>query len=667
MKRTSALISLMIALALVNGFSRIRAQENTRAVDLREYYPLSDGNTWTYQYKSFQADGQVFYRLTTRTVSGEIKLGEKDSAKKLIDDQGTYYLVSVDSQRLRFYGENEGQGEVRYTPPYTFVDVSYLPGKSYSQPHVLSQGEPVYSEVTYYGIESTHVPAGSFKDCLKVRFQYTKPSGASFTITSYLAKGVGVVKEIYEIFSPVAEQTLRSEIELLHGTVNRQRIGGEAAQTVKVAEYFPYHQGDSWTYDWTYRLANGQTRTTVRKRWFEGTKFTNAGAAFKLVSDSSEDDYQFYLLDRRGLRITESGERGLRAQGVKFYFDPALLLASDDMVIGRTYRWSQREADGKSIMHFRSQLEGFEAVETPMGRFDNCLRLRIGWDTSSSRVENVYWYARGVGIVAYDYEAVTKKDNIVQIALAARLKEATIGGRRVATAEEAKALWDKLAAELAAAEDNPTARTLFREASLNRYVWDAEFGFRGFTADMVMRINGGEPITVKVKCLANLDIEIDHPDPTIKAIAHEEMSQFVTHRQPRKPFDDWYGPDKAKFKLGKQLPIGQEILVEGDAMGSRYVVGEKMVKQLSRNIGRLEFTINNKKHIAVEDGRYIATDYEVSYYTADTKQEVGRDSFTDAYVKQGPYWVPTRRVHLSTVKGKPARVELEIKRLEYLQ
>jgi len=57
----------------------------------------------------------------------------------------------------------------------------------------------------------------------------------------------------------------------------------------------------------------------------------------------------------------------------------------------------------------------------------------------------------------------------------------------------------------------------------------------------------------------------------------------------------------------------------------------------------------------------------VSYYTADTKQEVGRDSFTDAYVKQGPYWVPTRRVHLSTVKGKPARVELEIKRLEYLQ
>lgn len=573
----------------------------------------------------------------------------------------------MDDRRLRIYGENQGRGEVKVSLPYTFLDVSYTPGKSYAQPHVPSEGEPVFSEATYYGVESVHVPAGSFKDCLKVRFQYTKPSGASVTITSYLAKGVGVVKEIYEIFSPNAQQTLRSEIELLHGTVNHQKIGGEAAQTIRVAEYFPYHQGDSWTYDWAYRLADGQTRSTVRKRWFEGTKFTNAGAAFKLVSDSSEDDYQYYMLDRNGLRITESGERGLRAQGVKFYYDPPLIIARDDMVLGRTYRWSQPEADGKNIMHFSTTLEGFETVDTPMGRYENCLRVRVEWDTSSSRVRNIYWYARGVGIVAYDYEAVTKKDNVKQIALVARLKEATINGKHIATAEEGKALWDKLAAELAAAEDNPTARALFREASLNRYVWDADLGFRGFVADMVMRVDGGPPVTVKVKCSPSLDIEIDHPDPTIKAIAHEEMSQFVTHRQPRKPFDDWYGPDKAKFKLGEETPLGREIFTEGDAMGSRYIIGEKMVKQLSRNIGRLEFTINNKKHFLTEDGRYIATEYEVTYYLADTKQEVGRDMFTDEYVKQGAYWVPKSRVHISTLKGKPARVDLEIKRLEYLK
>jgi hypothetical protein len=81
----------------------------------------------------------------------------------------------------------------------------------------------------------------------------------------------------------------------------------------------------------------------------------------------------------------------------------------------------------------------------------------------------------------------------------------------------------------------------------------------------------------------------------------------------------------------------------------------------------MDFTIFNQKHQAVEDGRYIATEYGVSYYVVGTKQEVGRDWFQDAYVKQGAYWVPKSRVHTSTIKGKPARIELELTRLEYLK
>ena len=58
----------------------------------------------------------------------------------------------------------------------------------------------------------------------------------------------------------------------------------------------------------------------------------------------------------------------------------------------------------------------------------------------------------------------------------------------------------------------------------------------------------------------------------------------------------------------------------------------------------------------VEDGRYIATDYGVSYYAVGTHEPVGNDNFLDAYVKLGNYWVPTSRVHTSTMKGKPGRV-----------
>ncbi len=664
--RITFLLALAFAAAALFTFHSF-AQQERASLNLAEYYPLADGNAWTYQVKQFRADGQIAYRLRTQSVAGEAKLDDKTVAKKLMDDRGKYYLIAVDQRRLRIFGENDGKGEVKYSPAFTLLDAAYTPGKAYATPHTVSDGNNVSSEATFYGVESVSTPAGAFKDCLKVRFQQARPSGATMTITSYLAKGLGIVKETYEFFSPAAEQTLRNEIELLHAVVGGKKLGGEAAQTVKIAEYFPYHQGDSWTYDWTYKFANGQARTSERKRWFEGTKFSDAGASFKLIQNTGDEDYQFYVLDKNGLRIVESGEKGQRAQGVKFHYEPALLLGRDDMVLGRTYRWSQPEQEGKYLMQFSTTLEGFETVTTPMGQYENCLRSRVEWETSTARVKNVYFYARGVGLVAYDYEVVTKNSNTQQIALTGRLKTATINNNTVATAEEGKKLWDKLAAEMAAAEDNPVARNLFKEASLNRYVWDADLGFRGFTAEMTVKIDGGAALPVKVRVSPTLEVEIDAPDPTTKAYVHEEMSQFVTHRQPRKPFDSWYGPDKAKFKLGKETPDGREVFIEGDSMGSNYVIGNKQVRQLGRNIGRMDFTIFNNKYMPAEDGRYIATDYEAVYYKVGTKEEVGREWVKDTYVKQGNYWVPRGRTHKIAMRGRPSLIEVDIPKLEYLK
>jgi hypothetical protein len=661
MKRTI----LIAALAFLFSWSGSKAQESK--LTLREYYPLAESNTWTYQVKRHRADGQLEYRLWTRTVAGDAKTEGGATAKKLVDDRGRYSLLSVDDRTFRLIGENAGQGEVRYSPAYTVFEVGNKPGKVYTAKHTPSDGESLTGESTFFGFESVNTPAGAFRDCLKLRFQTLKASGATTTTTVYLAKGVGVVREVQEIFSPAAEQSLRIETELMHGSVAGRSIGGDAARTVRIAEYFPYHQGDSWTYDWKYAFANGQTRATERKRWFEGTKFTDAGAAFKLASSTGDEDYQYYLLDRAGLRIVESAEKGTRAQGMKFNYDPALLIARDDMTIGRTYRWSQADADGKNLMQFSTTLDGFENIETPMGRFENCLRARLEWETANSRVKNIYFYARGVGMVAYDYEVITQKDYSVMMTLTGRVKEATINGLNVKTAAETKGLWEKMAADLAAADDNPTARSLFKEASLNRYVWDADQGFSGFRAQGTVKIDGGAATPFTMQCSSTLKVEIDAPDAGAKSILHEEISQFVTHRAPRKPFDRWYGPEKAKFKLGKETAEGREIFIEGDAMGSNYIIGDKQVKQLSRNIGRMDFTINNRKHLSVEDGRYIATEYGVRYFMVETKEVVGEDSFQDSYTKQGAYWMPRSRVHTSTLKGKPGRIEIEISTIEYLK
>lgn len=641
------------------------ADQGGSAIQITDYYPLHDNNTWTYQVKDYRADGQIYYRLSQQAVKGEVAIGDRVTAKKLVDERGSYYMVSADAQKLVIYGQNEGRGDVTYNPPYTVVNVSYEAGKTYQMPHVPSAGQPVFSQATVYGFESVEVPAGRFKDCLKVRFQFTRPSGATHTLTSYLAKGVGVVKQIHEIYSPAANQTLRSEYELLNGVVNAAPIGGDSAVTVKIAEYFPFHQGDKWTYDWEFRLPDGTVRKFERTRRFEGTRFFDAGAAFKLVDDTGEE-YQYYSLDRRtGLQIVASRERGIRQQGLEFMYDPPMLLGRDDMVLGREYKYTN--ADGENLIHFTTVLDGFQPVTTPMGRFENCLRVCVNWETKSSSVRSIYYLARGTGIVAYDYANYNKANRQLMIASHGELKQATINNHAVSTAAEASALWDKMVAELNAASEDPEARRLFKEASLNRYVWDAKLGFRGFEADFIMRVDGGPPTKGRVICAPNLKITIDHPDPKIRALAHVEMSQFVTHREPRVPFDDWYGPDRAKFKLGRMTPEGREIFVEGDSMGSNYIIGDKMVKYLSRNVDRLDFTIHNKEHFNAEDGRYITTVYSVTFYKKGTKEEVGRAEFKDLYVKKGPYWVPKGRIHRSTLQGEPALVEMEITNLEYLK
>ena len=172
----------------------------------------------------------------------------------------------------------------------------------------------------------------------------------------------------------------------------------------------------------------------------------------------------------------------------------------------------------------------------------------------------------------------------------------------------------------------------------------------------------GEPSFGVIMEVADASWEVGHD-----VAAHYGITKFVP---PLKVSAGDAAPDDARFPgytEVENLRNFPEIFVEGDSMGSSYVINNKQVRLLSRNIGRMDFTIFNNEHLAVEDGRYIATDYGVSYYTVGTKEEVGKDRFVDKYVKQGAYWVPKSRVHTSTLKRKPERVELEVTRLEYLK
>ncbi|MEJ2084298.1 MAG: DUF3386 family protein [Acidobacteriota bacterium] len=673
-KPTGWLVAAVVAIVAVQP--AIAADE----IDLTEYYPLQDGNAWTYQFRAFQPDGQINYSLKTYTVAGDVELENGTVVKKLEDQRGWYYLLTVEPDRYLHWGEHENHGQITNDPPFSFFDTSFAYGKEYSFAHLISDGSARGTRVVFNGFESIRVPAGEFKNCLKSTFEYINPNGSTFTSITYLAKGVGVVRKEFAIYSPKAGQTLRFDRELIHATVNGQKVGGRSAATVAdLGEYFPFFQGDSWTYDWTYTMSDGTSRTEDRTRSFAGTEFFDTTAAFKLLDNKGSYQYYTYFADT-GIRMHGSFEN--RPGGQVFTYEPPITIVRPDQVIGREYTWSEEEANQpedvgryKRLQHWTSKVEGYQTLETPIGTFNDVLRTSLSWETSKSWVRQTYYFAKNVGIVGVDYEAIDKVSGERLIALDARLKHSTLQGDQIASLEDVASHMENVAAAQDSLHDDPEARAIFRAASENRYVWDENFP--GFQADIEIIDHGGEPIKAAITVDKSLSIDFDceECDGGLRSLARAQVSQFVTHRV-YEPFDEKYGEGKAYFSMIKERPDGMyEIRADGETvMGSWYLIDGKEVRKLTRTLGGpVRFMINHEKNIITEDGRYIANYYPVTFFMeqGDQKVDLGTVTYDDVFAKQGDYWLPSHR-NLKGQLPQPDRsiidvdLKLQFQNLTYL-
>jgi len=632
----------------------IMATASGRSIDLRDYYPLEDGNKWTYQFRAFQPDGQIKYSIKEYTVTGDLELENGEIVKKLEDHRGWYYLLTIEKDRYLHWGEHENKGLVTNDPPFSFYDTGFTYGKKYAFAHAISDGSARGTEVVFNGYESIRTSAGEFKNCLKSTFTYINPNGSTFESVTWLAKGVGVVKKEFAIFSPKAGQTLRFDRELIHANINGQKVGGKKSPTVdNWKDYFPFYQGDSWTYDWTYTLGNGITKTEDRKREYLGTEFFDTGVAFKLIDNKGSYLYYSAFADR-GIMIHGSFEN--RPGGQVFTYQPAIKLLRPDQVIGREYTWSEPEADQpenigryKRLQHWTSEAEGFQTLETPVGMF-NVLRIRLAWSTSKSWVSQWYYLAENIGIVGMDYEAIDKVTGKRVIGLVARIKEATLQGDNVTNLDELDTHVKNVEATMAKLKDDPKARKIFKAAFENRYTW--KDGFPGLTADLNIINHGEKPIEASITVDRNLvvDFECDDCGGELRSLVRAQVSQFVTHRV-YEPFDEKYTKGEAFFQVVKKRKKGLwEITADGEtAMGSWYLIDSKTneVRQLTRTLGGpVKFMIHHEKNIITEEGNYIANYYPVKFYIedGDRKHDLGEVVYDDKFVKDGKWWLPEHRI-----------------------
>lgn len=176
--------------------------ENGTEFTISEYFPLGQGDTWTYR----EEDNDV----TVKTISGTEKINGVD-APKMIDEDGDYYLWT-NSNGLVWYKEYDaddipgcGWGQLIFNPPIYASGPVVSVGSVSASATVLTATEctggsataSISYEFRIEGIEDVTVPAGTFTHCLRIKGTLALNGGTQTTeLTIWLAKGVGEVKEI---------------------------------------------------------------------------------------------------------------------------------------------------------------------------------------------------------------------------------------------------------------------------------------------------------------------------------------------------------------------------------------------------------------------------------------------------------------------------------------
>lgn len=174
--------------------------------DLSRYYPLKDGYKW--EYEIICEDILITEEVE---IAEKVNVGNIETIRMAYrnGDQGDRYVI-IDVEGVKIYKEVDADGSyVIYEHPSIILPFNIEKVKSFRNeaPHTGydDKGKLRYEgtsseEIWFKGREDIIVPAGSFKDCLKLftvsKWRDKDGSFGENKIETWLAKDIGLVKKI---------------------------------------------------------------------------------------------------------------------------------------------------------------------------------------------------------------------------------------------------------------------------------------------------------------------------------------------------------------------------------------------------------------------------------------------------------------------------------------
>ena len=203
-----ALVATLLCLLAFSGCFHGDSTPPSPPINFSEYYPLSKGSSFSYDVTPSGGSGPIIISQTWTnglTYNGQASVRTCMSALEWEDEA----FVNGQTVTYAFSDETGIIGTVD-TPIIYGID-NWQAGQTVTSIANLSYGYdsyPIKVEVTYVGIESITVPAGTFTDSIKVNFSFYD---GVLTGTSWFAKDIGLVKETYsdgQLFQLTARNTL---------------------------------------------------------------------------------------------------------------------------------------------------------------------------------------------------------------------------------------------------------------------------------------------------------------------------------------------------------------------------------------------------------------------------------------------------------------------------
>jgi len=199
---------------------------NVAAYDMAEYFPLNQGDEWIH-FNNFPYDG----RLPDKTVI---------DGTELVNGVETINGYVMDSEGLKKYKQGApGDNYLIFDPPRIIFPAQFdvgetyldsISAKAYSSDDTFIDLYTGNNIVILASVEDVTVPAGTFKDCLKI-YTYTTllqdHFGGAIT-TEWYARNVGLIKSI-EYDGSVVTVLISATVDGVHyGCPATFALGGDS-------------------------------------------------------------------------------------------------------------------------------------------------------------------------------------------------------------------------------------------------------------------------------------------------------------------------------------------------------------------------------------------------------------------------------------------------------